>query len=309
MGENSALSHPRGAIFASALIYVAVTGWMGRHVLGSLGTAIASDAGDPILNAAILAWTSVQVPWTDAWFQFPIFHPTPDALTLSEHLLGISMIATPIYWMTGNPLIAYNLTLLLSFPLCGLAMFLLVRRLTGSPSAAFLSGLAFAFAPYRASQLPHVQMLASFWAPLALLGLHRFVEAGPPSPLDSTRGALSEVEGRRDPPYTTRALCGPGFAGWHCSRSAGCCRARRTATFWCTSPCSSASGFCGSWRHGAAGATWCSWRLPGRSRWCRWRRFCTDISPRSARWDCRGTSARSPRSAQTSPLHFALRRH
>ena len=78
-----------------------------------LSPAIASDAGDPILNAAILAWTSAQVPWTDAWFQFPIFHPAPDALTLSEHLLGISMIATPIYWMTGNPLIAYNLTLLL----------------------------------------------------------------------------------------------------------------------------------------------------------------------------------------------------
>src|SRR5688500_13624085 len=176
------------------MIYVAITGWIGRQVLGSLGTTIASDPGDPILNAAILAWNSVHLPWTDAWFQFPIFDPTQNALTLSEHLLGISVIATPIYWMTGNALAAYNLTLLLLYPLSGLAMFLLVRRLTGSTPAAFLSGLAFAFAPYRASQLPHIQMLASFWAPLALLGLHRFVEAGPPSPLGSTRGALSEVE-------------------------------------------------------------------------------------------------------------------
>ena len=171
------MSHPRGAILASVLIYVAITGWIGRQVLGSLGTTIASDPGDPILNAAILAWNSVHLPWTDAWFQFPIFDPTQNALTLSEHLLGISVIATPIYWMTGNALAAYNLTLLLLYPLSGLAMFLLVRRLTGSTPAAFLSGLAFAFAPYRASQLPHIQMLASFWAPLALLGLHRFVDS------------------------------------------------------------------------------------------------------------------------------------
>jgi hypothetical protein len=184
------LSHPRGAILASGLIYVAITAWIGRDVLSSLGTTIAGDPGDPILNAAILAWNSVQVPWTSAWFQFPIFHPTPGALTLSEHLLGISVVATPIYWVTGNALTTYNLTLLLSYPLSGLAMFLLVRRLTGSTAAAFLSGLAFAFAPYRASQLPHIQMLASFWAPLALLGLHRFLQALPPlveGALDATK--------------------------------------------------------------------------------------------------------------------------
>ena len=189
------MSH-RGAILSSVLIYVAITGWIGRHVLGSPATTIASDPGDSILNTAILAWNSVQVPWTDAWFQFPIFHPTANALTLSEHLLGISVIATPIYWMTGSALAAYNLTLLLLYPLSGLAMLLLVRRLTGSTPAAFLSGLAFAFAPYRASQLPHIQMLASFWAPLALLGLHRFLDAARPVRLkpDTTYdGASTDV--------------------------------------------------------------------------------------------------------------------
>jgi hypothetical protein len=175
----------------SAVAYVAITCVIGRHVLAAVGTAIASDPGDPILNAAILAWNAVHVPWTEAWSQFPIFYPTADALTLSEHLLGVSLIATPIYWITGNPLTAYNLTLLLSYPLSGLAMYALVWRLTGQPSpgyggaragAAFLAGLAFAFAPYRASQLPHIQVLIVFWAPLALLGLHGFINsAGPPS--------------------------------------------------------------------------------------------------------------------------------
>ena len=206
-----------GALVSTA-IYIVITAWIGRDVLAALGTTIANDPGDPILNAAILAWNALQVPWTDAWFQFPIFHPTPNALVLSEHLLGVSVVATPIYWITGNPLTAYNAALLLSYPLSGLTMFLLVRRLTGSAAAGFLSGLAFAFAPYRASQLPHIQMLATFWAPLALLGLHGFLEAGPPA-AESPAGPPSAgpalhytviVQGT--PPYTVIVHRGPGAA-------------------------------------------------------------------------------------------------
>jgi hypothetical protein len=165
-------------LLGSAVAYVAVTLVIGREVLGSLTTMIANDAGDPLLTAAILAWNATHIPWTDAWFQFPIFFPTRDALVFSEHLLAVSLFASPVYWATGNAVTAYNITLLLSYPLCGLAMYALVWRLTKSAPAAFLAGLAYAFAPYRVSHLPHIQVLMSFWAPLALLGLHRFVESG-----------------------------------------------------------------------------------------------------------------------------------
>jgi hypothetical protein len=101
-----------------------------------------------------------------------------DALAFSEHLLGLSAIAAPLDWITGNPLVTYNLTTLLTFPLSGAATYLLVYRLTGSAPGAFIAGLAFGFAPFRISHLPHVQMLAAFWAPLALLGLHAFLESG-----------------------------------------------------------------------------------------------------------------------------------
>jgi hypothetical protein len=52
----------------------------------------------------------------------------------------------------------------------------LVWRLTRNAPAAFLAGLAYAFAPYRASHLPHIQMLVAFWMPVALLGLHSYLE-------------------------------------------------------------------------------------------------------------------------------------
>jgi hypothetical protein len=162
----------------SLLVYTVITIIIGRDVLMHVGTTIANDAGDPLLTAAILKWNATHVPLTDAWYQFPIFYPTRDTLTFSEHLLGLSVIASPIYWLTGNIVVTYNLVLLLTFPLCGIAMYALVLRLTGSAAGACVAGLAFAFAPYRISQLPHIQMLATFWAPLALLGLHAYIETG-----------------------------------------------------------------------------------------------------------------------------------
>ncbi len=163
---------------ASLLVFSVLTAVLGRDVLAHLGSAIANDPGDPLLTAAILHWNAHQLPWSDAWWQFPIFYPTRDTLAFSEHLLGLSVLATPIEWITGDPLVAYNIVLLLTFPLSAMAMYALVYRLTGSAAGAFIAGLAFGFAPYRISQLPHIQMLAAFWAPVALLGLHAYIESG-----------------------------------------------------------------------------------------------------------------------------------
>ena len=166
------------AFWWSLLAYAGITAWQGQDVLRALGSVIIHDVGDPLLNATILSWNAQNLPWTQSWWNLPIFAPTPDVLTFSEHLLGLAPISTPVYWATGSGLVAYNLTALLTFPLCGAAMFLLVHQLTGSGAAGFLAGLAYAFAPYRFSHLPHIQILAAFWMPLALLGLHRYLDNG-----------------------------------------------------------------------------------------------------------------------------------
>ena len=158
------------------MVYIAATVAMGRDVLTSIGSRIVNDAGDPVLNAAILAWNARHVPWTDAWFNFPAFHPLTDILTFSEHLLGVSVLSTPVFWLTGNPVTAYNVAVLATPVLSGLAMCALVLRLTQSSGAAVVAGMAYAFAPYRVAHLPHIQVLAAFWAPLALLGLHAYLE-------------------------------------------------------------------------------------------------------------------------------------
>jgi hypothetical protein len=104
--------------------------------------------------------------------------PMPGAMALSEHLLGLSVLATPLQLAGANAITAYNVWLLLTYALSAFFAFLLVRYLTGSMLAGVCAGLAFGFSPYRAGQLSHIQVLASHWMPLALLGMHAYVRTG-----------------------------------------------------------------------------------------------------------------------------------
>ena len=134
------------------------------------------DPGDPLLVTYLLWWNARVVPLSEAMWNAPFFWPMRDALALTEHGTGMGVVTTPIQWLGGSPLVAYNLLLITSVWAAGLATYALVRRLTGSAAAGFCAGLAFAFAPYRASQLSHLQMLVTWWMPLALLALHRYYD-------------------------------------------------------------------------------------------------------------------------------------
>lgn len=144
----------------------------------NLSLRIPHDPGDPTLSTWILWWNAHSVPFTERWWNPPVFYPMPGALALSEHLAGIAIVTTPLQWAGASPLAAYNIAFILSFGLSGFFAFLLGRRLTGSALAGFCAGLAFGFAPYRASQLSHLQVLTSQWMPLALLAMHAHVEEG-----------------------------------------------------------------------------------------------------------------------------------
>ena len=82
----------------------------------------------------------------------------------------------PVYAITRNPILTYNVAFLSTFPLSALGMFLLVQNLTGCRSAAFLAGVAYGFAPYRFGTLAHLQVLSSMWMPFVWLGFHDYFE-------------------------------------------------------------------------------------------------------------------------------------
>lgn len=159
------------AFLSYSALSVALTYPLVRH----LTTGLPAGLVDPILNTWILWWNTQVVPFSAHWWNAPVFYPTPSAAALSEHLVGIGLLATPLYWATASPVAAYNVAFLLSIPLSGLTAFLLGHEFTGRRDAAWIAGLAYAFCPYRIDQVFHLQVLSSYWMPLALVGLHRFV--------------------------------------------------------------------------------------------------------------------------------------
>ena len=139
------------------------------------GSAVSYPSADPLLNTWILWWNTRQLPLTEGWWNAPMFYPSTGSMGLSELLLGVLPITAPVQWLSDNPLLAYNVAVLLSFPLCGIAAYALALELTGRHDAAWLAGLVFAFSPYRVNEFGHLQMLSYYWAPVALLALHRYM--------------------------------------------------------------------------------------------------------------------------------------
>jgi hypothetical protein len=191
-----------GSAFLTYLTLSLVLTW---PVARGLGSDVPGDLGDSLLNMWILAWGAEHVPklvtgaigWNEFW-NANIFHPAPLALAFSEHLFGQTLQILPVYWLTGNIILCYNLLFISSFALSGFGAYLLVRDLTGNNRAAFIAGLAYGFLPYRIASVPHIQVMSSQWMPYALWGLNRFItripDAGSPRPayrgLASGTGAL-----------------------------------------------------------------------------------------------------------------------
>ena len=173
---------PRPGPAAAALAYVLLSIVLTWPLALGLGRDVPGDLGDSLLNMWILSWGAEHVPrlltgaisWAAFW-NANIFHPDPLALTFSEHLFGQTLQILPVYWITGNVILSYNLLFISTFAVSGFGAYLLVRDLTGDCRAAFFAGLIYGFLPYRMASVPHLQVMSSQWMPFALYGLNRFV--------------------------------------------------------------------------------------------------------------------------------------
>jgi hypothetical protein len=140
-----------------------------------LGSVLPNDPGDPVLNTWILWWNAQALPLTSGWWNGPMFHPAPGSLAFSEILLGLSIVASPLQWLGASPIVAYNVVFLASTPLAAFFAYLLAWQLTGRAGPAIVAGVMFGFAVFRFAHVPHIQIMWSWWMPLALLGLHRWL--------------------------------------------------------------------------------------------------------------------------------------
>ena len=158
--------------------YLGLTVVLTYPLITQMGSALPSDPGDPLLNTWLLWWNTEAMPLSERWWNPPFFYPFPDVLTFSENLLGLLPLSGPVQLVSGNPILAYNVAFLLSFPLSGTAAYFLARELTKREDISWVAGLMYGFSPHRVDQLAHLQVLSSYWLPIILLALHVYLRDG-----------------------------------------------------------------------------------------------------------------------------------
>ncbi len=135
-----------------------------------LGSAI--FGGDARLILWTLAWDSHAILHALPLFHANIFYPALEGLATNEHLFGLAVFFLPIYAVTGNPVLAYNLVWLVAWPFNALAAYAVARRYVRDRLASLVGGFIFAFSFYRMLHgHGHLGLMWTFWIPLSLLAL------------------------------------------------------------------------------------------------------------------------------------------
>ena len=138
----------------------------------------------PYLNLWTLAWNYRWLQGeVDSYWDANQFFPHRKTLAYSEPQLGTSLLTYPIVVLGGNTVLAYNVVILLFFWGAAMSVYALCWWVLGlvpdvresnQCAAAITAGILFAFNPYMFRELGVLQLLATFFPPLCLLGLHRF---------------------------------------------------------------------------------------------------------------------------------------
>lgn len=173
---------PRGrewalAIAAALALSVLMT-WPLARGLDRLGRTSSADWQYSYWNVNWVARTLGVAP--SQLYNANIFFPHRRTLAYSEANLVEGALAAPLYWLTRDPYVAYNVIVLLSFASAWLGAYLLGRRLTEDRAAAAVAAIFFACCPYVFSHTSHIQLMFTGGLPLAMLMFHRLADA--PSP-------------------------------------------------------------------------------------------------------------------------------
>ena len=164
--------------------------WDNSRLMPRLSTGILVAGGLATLITVVIAWPVFLHP-TQLIYGREIVGRHPDPYTLIALLggptpwtPGIQLLTDLPAWLLARaigPVAAFNLIVLLSFPLTAMTAYALGRSLTASHVAGLVAGLVFAFSPMRLAHAAyHPYLLQTQWLPLLVLALVLLVEQTTP---------------------------------------------------------------------------------------------------------------------------------
>jgi hypothetical protein len=132
---------------------------------------------DARLHVWILAWVAhALASLPGAFLDANINYPAPRQLTGSEHFASSQIVFAPVYWLGGNPVLAANVLVFLSYPLAAFAMERLLTRLGCALGAAWVGGLLFALGPLRVPANMQLPQYFNLYFPLLAIALVKLRE-------------------------------------------------------------------------------------------------------------------------------------
>jgi hypothetical protein len=159
-------------------VYFAATAVYLSPILGVLTSRVALFSGDSVLNAYLLAWNQHGLlTQPQRLFSGNFLYPSDHTLALSDTLLVPALLTLPLAPFQ-NPVLVYNVLFFASFFLSALLWFAVLRVWGLAPIAAVAGGWAFGFLPWRLGQVGHVQLLYTWWIPVAVGCAMAWVRSG-----------------------------------------------------------------------------------------------------------------------------------
>lgn len=177
------------------LLTVGMTWPVARHLSTHVTPGQQPVMTVPYLNLWTLAWNHRWLQGeTESYWDANLFYPHQKTLAYSEPQFGMGILTAPLAFLGANTVLAYNLLLLgflwgAGMSVYGLCWYLFrgyandgagerfgareIYRWVASATAGVLYGFHF----YIFLEMGVLQLLATLFAPLAFLGLHRFVDS------------------------------------------------------------------------------------------------------------------------------------
>ncbi len=158
-------------------LFIVFTLVMTYPLVFQMGHSVAADLGDPLYTIWLLDWEIKQaVHGFGSFFNANNFFPHTGTLMYADYVPGLAIMTAPVYALTGSMILAYNIVYLFSFILCAWGAYRLALYLFKNRTAAFLSGLIFAFFTFRFAHLSHIELLTFGWLPLFFLSLFKWID-------------------------------------------------------------------------------------------------------------------------------------
>ncbi len=128
---------------------------------------------DPLIDLWTVHWLTSHALEPSRLFGGNIFFPDPAAILYSDLSIGTAVLLLPLRPFVSDPVLLYNLGVLVALAFGGWSFHALARDLTGSRSAGLLAGVLAAFGSHQLFHVYHLNLLSMGWIALLLLALHQ----------------------------------------------------------------------------------------------------------------------------------------